>query len=774
MLYIRPFNTKKAIALADSKLKTKAYLAARGIPVAKLYGRIEHRDQLWNFDFGQLPDECVLKPNQGFGGEGILVLKGRDKSGRFLRNGNVPMDEQELREHIEDILDGKFSLKGMLDTAFFEQILKPHECFERFRPLGLPDIRVIVFNLVPVMAMLRIPTADSDGKANIHLGGIGIGIDIAKGVTTHAAQYHKMITVLPHGESPAGHKIPYWDDILLVCSRIQQLTNIGYLAVDITIDAQMGPALLEVNARAGLMVQVANLAPLGARLERVKGLKVDSPEKGVRIGQDLFGSKTKKKETSKETPKPTLGLQELIEITLEDGSAMEITAAVSGGQERTMFSTTLIAELTKKKGVQADETQGLFRVKFMLGGKKIQTLVEQGDTAAHRAIIGARDLSGFLIDPTKKLVKSDKKPIVQKTDLRALDRMYGQIDRDLQLLRFIKPLNLIEELKRLQSDELYNPIFVYPTIDADLDEVRKRLREKIEDESPLGMLLEKKRKELLLRRELLHARGNESAFTKASYALFGEPTQELINAAREALDLRLACDLAPPLKRMLNATQAQKAFEEILKSYALYDWKVKIREKLVARMTVGGNSIFIRSDAIFTKEHIASLIAHEIETHVLTSENGGHQPYEILRRGCAGYLDTQEGLAIQNERGIVGPHAEKRFSPEKNVLGLAFSLEHSLAQTRAYLQNELGLSMAKAIQQSVAMKRGMGDTSQPGGFTKSLVYFRGYKRIVTFLANGGDLRRLYIGKVTLEDLECIEKLPNIKPPLILPEFLREG
>ncbi|MDP7069436.1 MAG: sugar-transfer associated ATP-grasp domain-containing protein, partial [Candidatus Peribacteraceae bacterium] len=149
LLYIKPFNLKKATALADSKLKTKAYLAARGVPVAKLYGRIETRDQVWSFDFSQLPDECVLKPNQGFGGEGIILLRGKDKRGRFLRNGKTPITEQELREHIEDILDGKFSLKGVNDTAFFEQILKPHNCFARFRPVGLPDIRVIVFNLVP-------------------------------------------------------------------------------------------------------------------------------------------------------------------------------------------------------------------------------------------------------------------------------------------------------------------------------------------------------------------------------------------------------------------------------------------------------------------------------------------------------------------------------------------------------------------------------------------------------------------------------------------------
>ena len=241
LLYIKPFNPRKAVAFADDKLKTKAYLEARGIPVAKIYARIESRRQLKDFDFSSLPDECVLKPNYGFGGEGILILRGR-KGGQFLEQGRHPVTEERLREHIEDILDGKFSVNGRRDTAFFEKILVADSCFAPFRGSGLPDIRIVVFNLVPVMAMLRVPTALSHGKANVHLGGIGIGIDIAKGVTTHATQFNKVIRELPHGGSPAGIAIPHWEEMLLISSRIQQITNIGYLAVDLTIDAEQAPS----------------------------------------------------------------------------------------------------------------------------------------------------------------------------------------------------------------------------------------------------------------------------------------------------------------------------------------------------------------------------------------------------------------------------------------------------------------------------------------------------------------------------------------------------
>ena len=770
LLYIKPHNPKKVTALADSKLKTKAYLAARGIPVAKLYGRIETREQVWSFDFSQLPDECVLKPNRGFGGEGIVLLRGRDKKGNFLRNGKTPITDQELREHVEDILDGKFSLKGTADTAFFEQILKPHECFARFRPVGLPDLRIIVFNLVPVMAMIRIPTADSDGKANIHLGGIGIGIDIAKGVTTYAAQFRNMIEVLPHGEAAAGHKIPYWDEILLICSKIQHITNIGYLAVDITIDEQLGPALLEVNARAGLMVQVANLAPLRSRLERVGGIKVDSPEKGVRIGQDLFGSKTKKKEVNA-SEKPTLGVREPIQITLANGSNVEVIASVSSDHERTRFSKVFLDDLIEKGGATFDKDTGLYKVKFSLHSKKIQTLVKENDTD-ERVSIGSRDLSGFLIDPTKKVEIEERKPAVKKVDLRAMDRLLAQIDKDLLLLKHIKPLNLEEETMRLKEDDLYNPTFIYSEIGSDLSDAEKRLQETIKDESPLGIILEKKRQELQKRIVLLRSRGNNEAFTKASVDIFGQPTKELIAEAIKKREHRIACDLLPTQKKLLNAEQAAKRFDDVLKSYALHNWSVTVRPKLVSRVTVGGNNIYVRADAIFSNEDIESLIAHEIETHVITSENGNHQIYEVLRRGCAGYLDTQEGLAIYNEQMVLSPYSEKRYNPPRNILGLDYSLKHSLAQTRSYLQAELGYTPEKALQQCISMKRGLGDTSTNGGFTKSVVYFRGLRAIEKFVADGNNLQRLYVGKVALEDLETIEKLPGIKAPIIVPEFLR--
>lgn len=771
LLYIKPFNPRKAVAFADDKLKTKAFLSARGIPVAKLYARIESVRQLREFDFSALPDECVLKPNYGFGGEGIIVLRGRDKNGDFLVQGKRPITRQLLCEHIEDILDGKFSVNGMPDTAFFEKILEADESLAPFRPAGLPDFRIIVFNLVPVMAMLRVPTAQSGGKANVHLGGVGIGIDIANGTTTYATQFNRIVDELPHGGSPRGIQIPRWEEMLHIASRIQYITNIGYLAVDLTLDAEQGPVLLEVNARAGLMVQVANLAPLRSRLERVQGLKVATPERGVRIAQDLFGEKMEEEEGIAD--RPVLGTSETITLSSGDTTA-DVPSLVSPQDERTRFQAGLLRELAAEGLADpVDEEEGTFRVKFALGGKKITTVVRSATDvpAPYRAVIGRRDLAGFFIDPQRAAPVPAQASV--RDNLRSIDRSLAQIDESLMLIKLLKPVNLVEERERARADRRYEPVLHYAPLEVDLDATEEKLLALSPDESPIGTLLEKKRTELLRRVSLLRARGKARPFTDASLALFGAPSSVLIAAAQSFLRDQIACDLPPPPADMLSAERVAERFAEVLERYGLHDWRVEVSPRIVADAAVGGGKIHVRADALFSPAHVEALIAHEIETHVLTAENGAHQPYELFRRGTANYLDTQEGLAIVNQNRVLPPFHEKRFWDAQLLLGVAYALEHSFAETRAHMEEVIGYRPEKALSKAFDVKRGLTETAQPGAFTKGVVYFRGQRTIEQFLKDGGDIRRLYVGKIAIEDLPLLDNIDDLKAPLVLPQFLHE-
>ncbi len=766
LLYIKPFNPRKAIAFADDKLKTKAFLSARGIPTAKVFAQISTREQLRSFNFASLPDKCVLKPNFGYGGEGIRVFTGRDKHGDFTE-GKKSVTSRELYRHIEDILDGKFSVNGRRDTAFFEQLLKPHKSFLPFRPAGLPDIRVVVFNLVPVMAMLRIPTGDSAGKANLHLGGIGIGIDLAEGALNHAVQYNKTISRLPHGADFHGIELPYWEQMLLICSRIQQITNIGYLAVDLTIDQENGPMLLEVNARAGLSVQIANLAPLRARLDRVQGLKVQTPEKGVLLARQLFGSNAEKKTG---VHHPTIGLTEQVTFSAGDAN-VEAFAKVDTTTDRTLLDDMFAAELLRRGAIEplhGDPTS--FRARFLLAGKKIQTVVKTMPLSSDAPmVLGNRDIAGFLIDPTKKSDALRKQRVRLTVDLFAVDRQLYTLHREIPLLKAMRPLDLTQHIEALRADPHHEPIFTYRPVELDIEETKERIRELKTDASPFGMLLKKRKQELFQRLSMLESIGANEAFTKASIALFGKPTQDLL--ARAHSDIRQREPFHESGAK-LTAEQVKVRFEDVLMRYGLHQWDVTIQEELVSDCAVGGRHILLRKGATFSPTHVDALIAHEIETHALTTENGLHQTYMLLRAGMANYLETQEGLAIYWQNKVLPKHHEKRYWPALGVVGVSYALTHGFSATRRHLE-DIGYSKEKALKKTIGLKRGMGDTSRPGAFTKDLVYYRGHLNIQDFVDAGGDLSRLYIGKVALEDLELVEQLPHIKTPLLLPLGLLE-
>ncbi|PIX91040.1 MAG: alpha-L-glutamate ligase-like protein, partial [Candidatus Moranbacteria bacterium CG_4_10_14_3_um_filter_44_15] len=243
--FIRPNNLRRARRLADDKLFSKRVLKKAELPVPNVIAKIKSFEELENFDWGALPDSWVLKPNRGFGGEGILVVYGKKKPARDASRlgrdagGSLPdtwikadsslVTIEDIKTHVQNILDGSFSLAGVPDIAFFEERLKLLKLFKPYSFKGVPDIRIIVYNKVPVMAMLRLPTRESDGKANLQQGAIGVGIDLATGVTTTAVQgKNKVIEYLPGTRLLlSGIKIPYWKDILALAVRAQEISKLG-------------------------------------------------------------------------------------------------------------------------------------------------------------------------------------------------------------------------------------------------------------------------------------------------------------------------------------------------------------------------------------------------------------------------------------------------------------------------------------------------------------------------------------------------------------------
>ncbi len=406
-LYIRKFNKARAKRRADNKLLTKESLLGEKIPTAKLLATFTHLGSVRSFDWASLPDTFVLKPSSGYGGEGIILVENWDGE-KGMTNGGIPITIEDLEADIFDILDGAHSLGNLPDTAFIEERVIAHRVFSRVCEKGVPDIRVICFNQIPVMAMLRLPTTSSDGKANLHLGALGIGIDIRTGITTQAVQYDDVVNRVPGMKvKTGGIKIPEWKKVLSIASRTQQMSKLGYAGIDIVLDDRHGPLVLEVNARPGLSIQLANGSSLRTRLERISDITVRSTNHAIELAQHLFAES---RLADVDAHSNILGVVEKVVIYGGKGKKT-VEAKIDTGAYRTSVDESLVHELGLEEGkksvfIQSGSGSGhrpTVRLSFRLRDVDIDTTATYTDRShlKYPIIIGRLDLNGFLVDPTK-------------------------------------------------------------------------------------------------------------------------------------------------------------------------------------------------------------------------------------------------------------------------------------------------------------------------------------------------------------------------------------
>jgi alpha-L-glutamate ligase-like protein len=270
---VLPLNPRRHYPRVDDKLLTKRLAEAAGIPTPRSLGVISFHHQL--HDLPQLlagRHQFVLKPARGSQGNGIVVIVGLD-DGRYRKSSGALLDHAQLRQHVSSIISGVFSLRGDVDGCIIEERIIIHPAFRDIARFGVPDIRVVVYRGLPIMAMCRLPTIESDGRANLHQGAIGVGIDIASGRALHAAYHHSAVTHHVDTHAPiVGFVVPRWDELLALAVRAADISGLGYLGVDVIVDEAHGPLLLELNARPGLAIQVANNAGLLPRVQRAAAL----------------------------------------------------------------------------------------------------------------------------------------------------------------------------------------------------------------------------------------------------------------------------------------------------------------------------------------------------------------------------------------------------------------------------------------------------------------------------------------------------------------------
>ncbi len=407
-LYIRPNNRRGAKKRADNKLLTKRRLVKNDVPTPKLIAQFHAHREVRSFDWSSLKGSFVLKPARGYGGSGITVVRDwNGTEGRRLGGGH-PITLEELEAEIFSIIDGAYSLDNLPDLAFLEARVTVAASMRKLAKRGVPDLRIIVYNKVPIMAMLRLPTSYSHGKANLHQGAMGIGIDMRTGITTKSVLYGEEEEFIPGTKTKVrGIKIPRWNKVLKIAVAAQECSRLGFAGIDIVLDEERGPLVLETNARPGLQIQLANGDSLRTRLERIEGMSIPSADYGIELARRLFAESAL---TEIPDTEHILNVIEKVTIVGPNGKKV-VQAKIDTGAYSTSVDESLVHELgleehdeTKRirSGV-GEELRSTVKFVMRIRGKDIETVASYTDRAhmTYPMIVGRCDIKGFLVDPAK-------------------------------------------------------------------------------------------------------------------------------------------------------------------------------------------------------------------------------------------------------------------------------------------------------------------------------------------------------------------------------------
>ncbi len=781
--YIKGYNTKIAKKLADSKLKTKEFLKINSVAIPETISILENVFDLSESIFEKLTPPFVVKPNGWFWWKWILIISKISSDWNYITNDEKIFSKTKLLDHFRDILDWFYSLSWNRDKVLIEKKIELDEEIELLWKYWLPDIRIVVFNMVPVMAMLRVPTQLSNGKANIHAWACWVWIDIWTWKLTYITSYSKIIKSIPWIWDVRWLRLPWWDKALALAVKAQQITKIWYLWCDIVLDKSKWPLVLELNIRPWLEVQMANLSALKDRLKKVEWIFVNSIEKWVRLWRDLFSWDIEEK-IKNISWKKVLWPREYLHIFYKDKDYKYLTD-VKLSNSKNHIDKDFVVGVLKAEDEVIEKWSIKLEVRLLWENKKIKFIIKQLQNV--NLILWINSLKWFLIDPFKykkwelpvwDLLETIKwKNIAIKRNyeqvLKSIDDEIVYIDKKLPILRILTPTNLFEEkTKFINSWWTYIPQFKYDKLKVDLVELEKKLLKIEISDIPLASIYKRKIDEIKNKIYLLRAFENKDhkSITIYSSKLYWSINLENLQYANKVLEDR----------EKIKQEEEYLSFDEIqdfIKRFNhIYNIKISLKKwKKAARFVVSWDFIYMRDWAKVWKKELRSIIAHEIEWHYLRKVNWKKINYKIFAIGTAWYLETDEAIAIYNQNRFLWKTSRKYYSIFERYYFLDYALNHSypqlLEKAKKYYQNDL----EKIFNYISRLKRWMYSFWDEWIFCKDCVYLNWYLKLEKFIEKWWKLEQLYIWKISLDDLEEIKNSYFIKfnfSELTIPFFIK--
>jgi hypothetical protein len=294
------------------------------------------------------------------------------------------------------------------------------------------------------------------------------------------------------------------------------------------------------------------------------------------------------------------------------------------------------------------------------------------------------------------------------------------------LIKKLVPTNYLEEKEKFFADNSYNPQFQYST-------------------------------EINSKDMLRYGTVQEDMLDKAKIIL-----KKTFNKYSET-------ELYNLKGKVLKKNEVVSKISNYMKNHNILNkYEIKTSNTLSARTMMTPNEIILRTPISYREEGLMGMLHHELGTHALRGINYENQPWYKKKDeyDFSQYLRTEEGLASLHS--LFAHTYISLFIPATRYLASSIAQKSSFVETwnqlKPYVDNKERLWTLVFRQ-----KRGLEDTSLPGGFTKDIVYFEGTVEVYNWLVeNNFDIAPLYFGKMSYKDVKKSQKFnPNFKPQLPL-------
>jgi uncharacterized protein (TIGR02421 family) len=359
--------------------------------------------------------------------------------------------------------------------------------------------------------------------------------------------------------------------------------------------------------------------------------------------------------------------------------------------------------------------------------------------------------------------------------VKAVDRILSEVSDGFQFLLQVTPVNgeaAWREFRRCRFEA--NPRFYYRPLAIEPGALKRRLYsapiEDIEDPTLSELFLQ--RQDELDRKLTMLADVGTWRFRLGSLQVYGRVETSLLELAGQLLHALPSRGRAEAASGQASTAEfAERAREEIAyyrRKFAGFAAEVVVRDDLFSGLLCSGGNLIIGQNSRTPRLRVEALLQHEVGTHLVTYYNGLAQPFQLLHAGLAGYESLQEGLAVLSEH-LVGGLTPLRL----RLLAARVVAAHMMIEGASFIETFRKLDRDYDFDQRTAYTVAMR-TYRGGGLTKDAVYLRGLVEVLNYVAQGGELTPLFVGKIAVDHIEFVRELQHrrvLKPPAVLPRYL---